>query len=82
MAGGTNEDVIYDVVNAVATRERVDPTDLPPLGETVDPDALSRLVDTRSDQSITVEFTYRGYDVTVRDGGRVAVREREERVQE
>lgn len=82
MAGPTGEDVVFDVVNEVAARESVDPTELPPLAGTVDPDALSRLVDSGSDRSIRVEFTYRGYDVTVSGDGRVAVRDGEETLRE
>lgn len=66
------------VVEAVAAREGVDPVDLDiPLFEALDPDALDTLVRSASagtDQSsVRVEFTYRGYEVTVTEDGAVEV---------
>lgn len=69
----------YRVVEAVATREGVDPTELrPKLNDVVDPDALDRLFSdgsaTREAPTGHVEFRYCGYDVTVFSDGRVDVR--------
>lgn len=50
------------VILAVADAERVDPTDLPPISEAIDPDALDRLV---SRDVGHVRFDYHGYTVTV-----------------
>lgn len=73
MSRARSHDVIFDIVTEIATREGVEPTDLPPLARTVDPDALSTLVDPGSDRSVSVEFTYQGYEVRVEPGGSVHV---------
>lgn len=59
------------VVERVANCERVRPTDLVPLYETIDPDALDGLVDhrDRNAAALRIEFTYHGYDVTVTGDG-------------
>lgn len=71
----TSDDVIVDVVTEIAAREGVEPTQLPPLARTIDSDALARLLDSDPDQSVRVEFTYRGYDVNVDSAGSVDVRD-------
>ena len=53
------------LVEAVADRKKVDPTDLPPLYDVVDPDALDTLLDDVEE----VSFAYSGYHVTLRTGG-------------
>lgn len=67
------------VVERVAAREGVDPTELGvPLFESIDPDSLDRLVREASSERtppIRVEFTYYGYDVTVASDGSVTVSE-------
>jgi len=62
-----------DVATEVATREDVDATELPPLAEYLDPDALETLVGNRNDGRVTVSFVYCGYDVTVTSDGRVTI---------
>lgn len=60
------------VVEAVAAVSGRDATDLPPLYESVDADALNTLFDPAgvdSDRPMSVSFTYVGYGVRVdRDG--------------
>lgn len=62
------------VVRAVAAEEGVDPLDLPPLSDVVDPDALDRLFDpsrcgtATEDGTCEVWFSYAGWEVHVRDG--------------
>lgn len=67
--------VVFEVVTEIAAREGVSPTELPPLARTIDPDALSTLVDSRPDRAVTVEFSYCGYDVTVESGDSISVRQ-------
>lgn len=58
------------VVKAVADAEGVGPTDLRPLYEAVDPDALDSLFHSSDDAQLTagqVEFSYHGYHVHVTD---------------
>ncbi|MCU4924374.1 hypothetical protein OB905_00035 [Halobacteria archaeon AArc-dxtr1] len=68
------------VVQEVARREGVSPTELhPPLWNAVDSDALDRLV-TGTDAPCVVEFSYRGYTVRVdyTDDDRVQISTRAE----
>lgn len=61
------------VLEAVAVTSGVDPLELPPLYDVVDPDKLDALVASMSDGEIT--FTYAGYEVTVDGGNGVEVSE-------
>lgn len=59
------------VVEAVATARAVDPTELPPLNDHIDPDALDQLVQETS--SVQVSFVYDGADVFVTSDGAIRV---------
>lgn len=61
------------IVERVADRENVDPLDLPPLHDTVDPDALSALFASPGKGPENVTFTYNGYRVTVEGPEQVLV---------
>lgn len=61
------------VVEAVAAREGVAETELPPLADAVDPDALEAVVDGDGDRRIS--FEYHGYAVTVHPDGSVSLGE-------
>ncbi|MEY7848436.1 HalOD1 output domain-containing protein [Natrarchaeobius sp. A-rgal3] len=64
------------IVTEVAKLDDVDPVVLPPLYETIDPDALSSVfAQTRRGtvRSGRVEFRYAGYDVTVEFGAETVV---------
>jgi len=62
------------VVLAVAERKDVEPTALPPLARTLDPDALGALFDSRAESErptgdrCVLEFTYAGRLVRIDDG--------------
>lgn len=65
---GIYESVSIAVVSAVATHRGTDPTDLPPLYEWIDPDALDALfAPTRrdGDRAGRLEFTYDGHTIAV-----------------
>jgi len=64
------------VVNRVAADKGVEPTDLPPLHDAIDPDALDAVVSTGTAESSTfyVEFEFADRIVTI-DGTEVAVRQ-------
>lgn len=61
------------IVERVAERGNVDPLDLPPLHDAIDPDALSALFATPGKGPDTVTFTYHGYRVTVEGPEQVLV---------
>lgn len=62
---------IVEVVAAATGRE---PTDLPPLYESIETDALDALVSASTDESTRVTFDYAGVEVTVRSHGEFEVR--------
>lgn len=55
------------VVRTVADRENCEPTDLRPLYQAIDPDALDTVANDATDNEIRVEFTYHGYEIVVDD---------------
>jgi hypothetical protein len=57
------------VVQAVAKAEDADPTEIPPLYNQIDPDALEKLFQNPSNGAVT--FDYCDYTVTVRSDGAV-----------
>jgi len=73
----TAERPVDRVLAAVAAAEETDPLSLhPPLGNVVDADALNSLVaggQDRAGADVTVQFTYRGHDVTVGPDGDVTL---------
>ena len=72
-----NETATVAVIDTVAAVTGTRPTDLPPLYEAVDPDALDSLFESferRSSETLRVEFSYHGVTVVVRDGLEVSVR--------
>lgn len=70
------EPIGYRVVTEVATAADVDPADLPPLHDVVDPDALESLFDGTNGATLEegyVSFTYEGFLVRIEDDGTVSV---------
>ncbi|ELY43276.1 HalOD1 output domain-containing protein [Natronorubrum bangense] len=67
----------YRVVEAVAQKEGVLPTELcPPLFSVVDPEALDALVQPAADSStgqVEIEFTYLDYVVQVQNDPRMGI---------
>lgn len=61
--------LIQNIVTTVADAEGVDVTELPPLYDTIDPDALTKL----TERNVTVEFTYYGRQVVVHGDRRVEI---------
>ena len=62
------------VVDAVATADGTDPIELPPLYDSVDPDALDTLFERqREGIDLEITFSYAGYGIVVEDGDRVTV---------
>lgn len=62
-----------NVVLSIAALEGVGPIDLPPLAETVDPDALNRVFSLSAEVNGSISFEYAGYDVTVSSDGKLEI---------
>lgn len=74
-----SEPVSARVINVVAEMVGVDPTELPPLYESIDPDALDALFDQSEDgmgpdhPAIEVQFEYADQQVLVQRNGEIEV---------
>ena len=75
----SNYSPTFAIVEAVANREGVDATELPPLGSVIDPDALNSLFAYSADEfphsTGYVRFQYCGYRIVVHSDGEVVVEE-------
>ncbi|WP_331234928.1 HalOD1 output domain-containing protein [Natronorarus salvus] len=80
--GGSEDRTLSEtVVFEVAALEGVDPLDLPPLFEAVDPESLDGLFSGRpssypgkpGDSHLTVRFVYHGYGITASNDGTLLV---------
>ena len=76
-SGSNSEGLVATVVDAVARERGVDAVELPPLYESIDPDALNALFEPTEvrDEVVTgvVHFEYAGCAVEAYADGRVAV---------
>ncbi|MFD1685311.1 HalOD1 output domain-containing protein [Halobellus litoreus] len=63
--------VSEQIVEHVASATDTDPLELPPLYESIDPDALNALVAGPGDVEIT--FPYAGREVCVESGGAISI---------
>ena len=62
-------DTTLRVIEAVSEAADVDPLDLPPLYDVIDPDALNRLCLTATGSApCTVRFEYAGHDIEIHNG--------------
>ena len=59
-------DIIQSVTTKIAQRKGCAMTELPPLYNTVDPDALRAAIGSMDDRGSTIEFQYCGFDVIAR----------------
>lgn len=73
-------DPVLTITEEIAALEGTRPTALPPLYESVDPDALASIVESCAAETTSVTFTYCGHTVTVDGGGEVDVAERDRAV--
>ncbi|WP_227354413.1 HalOD1 output domain-containing protein [Haladaptatus salinisoli] len=71
------EPMTETIVETIAEAADADPTQLEPLYESIDPDALDDLFDRRSDANVParVTFHHEGFEVVVERDGRVEVRD-------
>ncbi|WP_276254572.1 HalOD1 output domain-containing protein [Halomontanus rarus] len=65
---------VYAVVTAVAAAHDSDPVELPPLADSINPDALNDLFLARGETTVgQLDFHYLGYRVVVHGDGAVRV---------
>ena len=69
----SSEELVVDVVRAVARSTGDDPLSLPPLGQAIDPEAIDAVVD--GPGLVDLTFRYHGHVVTIDGGGNVRVSE-------
>lgn len=67
------------VIEALATAEEVEPTELPPLYRSVEPDALNRLFGDPEEGPAALLFDHAGWNVFVRGDGTVIICDPEQR---
>lgn len=81
----THQPLTQAIVEAVAEADDVDPLDLPPLYETVDPDALETLftaTNTSPRSTGKVTFEYSGHTVVVSSDGSIMVADEQTALEE
>lgn len=66
------DELVQTIVTTIADFEAVDPTELPPLYDAIDPDALVALLRS-SGMDARVVFSYLGYEIIAHGGGDVTV---------
>ena len=59
------------IVETIADLTDQDAQDLPPLYDSVDPDAVDRLFSHNGAQQLKLEFQYKGFQVTVDSNGSI-----------
>lgn len=68
-----DQEVIPDVISAVAEETGADPEEMPPpLADVIDPDALQRLL--HSPSVVRISFGYRGREIVIRPDGDTTIR--------
>lgn len=62
---GSDESLVESIVRTVGAMEGKDPVEIPPLAETVDPDALARVWQSVSGSAARIAFEYADYTIVV-----------------
>ena len=78
LGGLPTESLVVAVTETVAERRGVEPTDLRPIHDVIDPDALNTVFEpagTAVRNSGRVAFTYYGYEVRIDGDGSIEVEE-------
>lgn len=67
--------VTQEIIKAVSRELDVDPLDLPPIYQAIDPDALERVLDSNETTTLQVRFHYEGCEIIVTGQGAVTVKD-------
>jgi hypothetical protein len=67
-----DEPIGTSLVLCIASIKNILPTQLPPLAQTIDPDALDTIFDDA--QNATLSFSYAGFDVALDSGDSIELR--------
>lgn len=70
-ASALSDELVMTIIEGVAASSGTEPMELPPLGHTIDPEAIEALVD--GDGFCDLAFTYYDHVVTVEGDGHVRV---------
>lgn len=72
------EEILEGVVSGVASRKDVPEPELPPLYESIEPDALEKMFEhatTWGDNELEVQFSYAGYDIRIQEPKKISIEE-------
>lgn len=73
-SGDQGDSVTQVIVERVAAERGVEPLELPPLYQAIDPEALEALITSSSEgQELRLTFSYGGHRVSVTESGSVEV---------
>ncbi|MFA9427421.1 HalOD1 output domain-containing protein [Natronorubrum sp. A-ect3] len=75
---GDPKTLVVTIVEAVGTVTNCDPVSMPPLFETINPEALTNLLISTRETDIEVTFEYEGCHVTASSHGSIVVEPLEE----
>lgn len=65
------DSLVVELVTLVSELKGVEAMELPPLADTIDPDAVERTLESDKNGSATVNFEYAGCDILVTGNGEV-----------
>ena len=68
-----DSEIAVKIVRKVASLKGVDPVDLPPLYDTVDPDALETILTENDAATFLIHFNYTGYRVWIESEQEISI---------
>lgn len=69
----SKDSLVVEVVSLVSEAKGIEPLELPPLAETIDPEAIERILESDVNESATVRFEYAGCEIGVTANGEIFV---------
>lgn len=67
------DSLVVELVSHISEAKGVEPLELPPLGNTIDPEAVERVLESDMNCSATVSFEYADCEVEVKANGEIFV---------